>query len=181
MPYSPEFTGRIEGWVVNFLTKNYWRVSRSTPRSDVMQEAYVVFLRVKRKYPNVDAPYFMSLFKTAWTNHFTDMANADTEQRMFTEMPRSRSEDGDYELEPMGDVDNDGQLATMLRQAPAEVTQVLTLLLNAPQELLDVALSSWNGADKRCKAGGSKRICQMLGLPETLDVMKQVDDYFRRS
>lgn len=180
MSYLPEFKGPIEGWVVNHATKNYWKVSRTLERADLMQEAYIVFMRCAGKYSDMDTPqHFMALYKTAWTRHFTDMANADTESRFITEMPRSRYDDNEVEVETVGDRDNDGALAVMLRQAPAEVKMVLNLFLSAPQEILDMALGTWNGADKRCKAGGSKKICQMLGLPPELDVIKITEEYFK--
>lgn len=181
--YLAEFKGPIEGYVVNHLKKNYWRVARLHERDDVMQEAFLVFLRVKVKYPELETPqHFMALFKTAWGNHFTDMANDDTQSRVLVDAPRVAFDDGEsVEYDMPGDCDNDGLLAVMLAEAPKEVSMVLNLFLNAPQELLDVALGSWRGADRRCKAGGSKRINKMLGLPPDLDVMQLVNDYLRRT
>lgn len=180
MSYVPEFKGPVEGWVVNHLKTNYWRVARTMAREDVLQEAYVVFLRCRRKYPVIDtAQHFMALYKTAWTRQFTDFANEDTASRCVTEMPRVRVDDELVEIDPVGDVESDGYLAVLLREAPREVSMVLNLFLSAPQEILDVALASWNGKDRRCKAGGSKRINQMLGLPTDLDVLKMTEDYIK--
>jgi len=179
--YKPEFTGPIEGWVVNFLTKHYWRVERSMDRDDAMQEAREVFLRISNHYAGkIETPqHFMSLFKTSWTNHFTDLANADTLRRCEISLTPGPEDDGDVRDLP-GVSDNDGALATLLRQAPDEVKMVLNLFLNAPQEILDMALGSWNGRDRRCRTGGSKKICQLLGLPEHLDVMQMTLDHFER-
>lgn len=180
--YSPEFKGPIEGWVVNHMTKNYWKVAATQERADVMQEAYLVFLKVRKHYPSIEAPqHFMALFKRSWSNHFTDLANEDTARRVEVEHARTYYEDGGgTEVEYQGDLDNDGTLAILLREAPTEVTMVLNLFLSAPQELLELALSSWKGGDRRCRAGGSKKICQMLGLPQDQDVMQEVEDYFKR-
>lgn len=180
MSYSPEYQGPIAGYVINHMKKNYWKVAATMPREDLLQEAYVVFLRCKRKYSHLEAPqHFMALFKTAWCHQFLDFANEDTASRCLVEMPRMRfSEGDDVEFEPQGDGDNDGALAIALDQAPSEVKAVLQLFLNAPAELLEIATASWKGNDKRCKAGGSKRINQLLGLPEELDVMQMTRDYF---
>jgi hypothetical protein len=162
------------------MTRNYWRVAASMPREDLLQEAYVVFLRCKKKYPRLDTPqHFMALFKTSWNNKFNDLANADTLARSMVELPRFRwNEDGDtMELELPGDMDNEGAFSIFLNEAPAEVKAVLSLFLSAPTELLELALGSWKGSDKRCVAGGSKRINKLLGLPEDLDVMKMTHDY----
>jgi hypothetical protein len=181
MSYQPEFKGPIEGWVVNHMTKNYWRVAKTMPREDLLQEAYVVFLRCKRNYANkgvVTTPqHFMALFKTAWTNEFTSLSVADTNSR-FIVADTTDYGDGAVTLDSMGETDNDGSLAIMVRQAPREVLMVLNLFLSAPQELIDLALGSWNINDRRGKAGSSKRVCQMLGLPEDLDVLKMTEEYF---
>jgi hypothetical protein len=179
--YKPEWKGPMEGWVVNFLKTQMWRVAGTMEHADVMQEAYLVFLRCKKAYPKLDtARHFMALYKTAWQRQFTDFANADTASRVITEMPRIRIDDDFVEYEPMGEADNEGYLAILLSEAPREVLMVMNLFLSAPQELIEIALSSWNGSDKRCKAGGSKRINQMLGLPPDLDVIKMTEDYIRQ-
>lgn len=178
MSYIPQFTGPIEGWAVNYSKFNLWRVAASMEWEDLMQEAYVVFLRCANKYPELDTPqHFMSLFQRAWINTFTDFAHDDSKLRMTA--PSIFDADDDNLPEPMGEVTNDGDLAIMIRQAPREVMMVLNLFLNAPTELVEVALAGWQGRDRRCKAGGSKKICQMLGLPQDLDVMKMVEDYFQ--
>lgn len=178
--YSPIFEGPVEGFVMNFLAKNYWRVERTMTREDVKQEAYEIFLRVTRKYPSLETPqHFMALFKSAWFNHFTDRANEDTRSRIMVQPAIYVDESGaEVIFENTGDTDNDGALAIMLRQAPREISMVLNLFLNAPQEFLEVALAGWQGRDRRCKAGGSRKICQMLGIPEDRDVLKAVEEYF---
>jgi len=176
MVYVPVFAGPLEGWTVNYCRQHYWRVKRSLPWEDLMQEAQLVFLRCKAKYWYVEEPkHFMALFKTAWTHQFTSFSVADSDGRFIT----SGAEDDEQAPDGVGELTNDGELAVMLRQAPREVLMVLNLLLSAPTEIMDIALSSWNGQDARCKTGGSERICKMLGLPANLDVMQMVVDYFR--
>lgn len=184
MHFSPTFKGPIEGFVANFARKHGWRVSRAHDHDDIMQEAYLIFDRVVKKYPDVETPqHFMSLFQRAWFNQFTDMANEDTRSRIMVQVTEFESEEGStVTFEAMGETEHDGYLSALLRQAPREISMVLNLFLNAPQEMLDVALGSWRGSrDKRCKAGGSKRICQMLGLDPTTDIMKEVEEYFQRN
>lgn len=179
--FTPEFKGPIEGYVVNFMNKNYFKVARTLERSDVMQEAYVVFMRVASTYPEVEAPqHFMALFKTSWYNHFTNLANADTASRIMVQpVSYTTDEGGEIATDYAGDLDNDGYLSVMVSQAPSEVTQVLNLFLSAPQELLDLALGAWKGRDRRCRTGGSKRICQMLGITPERDVLKIIEEYFK--
>jgi hypothetical protein len=133
--YSPNFEGPIEGWVVNGMKANYFRVENTHSREEYLQEAYLVFLRVKRKYEGkVEEPkHFMSLFKRAWTNELNDLATKATNARMLVAMPMLRSDDGDeLEYEPMGELDNEGFLAVLVRQAPREVSMVLNLFCECP-------------------------------------------------
>lgn len=182
MPFSPAFKGPVEGYIANFAAKHGWRVSRLYQRDDIMQEAYLIFDRVVKAYPKVETPqHFMALFKRAWFNHFTDLSNEDTRSRVLVQHTEFEVDDGEaIAVDYVGDLDGDGYLATMLRQAPREISMVLNLFLNAPQEMLDIALGSWaGGRDRRCTAGGSKRICQMLGLDTSKDVMRAVEEYFQ--
>jgi DNA-directed RNA polymerase specialized sigma24 family protein len=179
--HTPVYDGPIAGYVVNFIRKNQWRTARTHEFDDLKQEAYIVFMRVAEKYPDMDTPqHFMALFKMAWTNHFTDLANKHTNQSFQVQMPVYRGEDGEeaMEMDMAGDLNNDGELAVLLNEAPSEVVAVLNLFLSAPQEILDMALASWRGRDKRCKTGGSSKICRLLGLPQDCDVMQKVHDYF---
>lgn len=177
----PRFNGPIEGYVVNQLRSNFWRVERSMEREDVLQEAYIVFLRVQAKYPDVEmGPHFMALFKIAWHNQFTEFTNEDTKLRALVAMPTHRGEDGDdgAEVEQLGSLDMDGALGVAIEQAPSEVKAVLNLFLNAPTEILETALRGWNGRNKKERTGGSKRICQLLGLDPNLDVLAMTEAYF---
>lgn len=180
MSYKPEFKGPIEGWVVNYSRKIHWRIQRTVPWEDMMQEAALVFLKCRGAYPDLDTPqHFMALFKTAWTRRFCDLAAADTADRVLVSENRTSMDDEEYTPDSVGELDTDGELAVKLRQAPSEVLSVLHLFLSAPQELLDVALAGWRGRDARCKSGGSAQVCRLLGLPEELDVLQMVEDHFR--
>ncbi len=175
--FEPIWKGEHEGYATNYMARQHWRIKSTVPWDDAMQEAAFVFMRCKRKYTEVTEPqHFMALFKTALANHVTDLANANTEHRENMAM----AEDESVALVVTGDMDNDGMLATLIRQAPREVQMVLSLFLNAPQELLDVALAGWRGKDRRMRSGGSKRVNQMLGLPEDRNTMQEVEDYFTR-
>jgi hypothetical protein len=176
MTFAPLFPGPIEGWTVNFIRKQLWKVEASMEFADLMQEAYMVFLRVQQRYPDVETPqHFMALYKTSWFHHFTNLTLADSRQREV--MPVSYSSLEGHGAELLGSSDNDGYLRTLIRQAPREVALVFSLFLNAPSELVETALSSWQGRDLRRKDGGSRKICQLLGLPLDLDVMKMVEEY----
>ncbi len=181
MSHLPEFKGAIEGYVVNFLKKNHWRISNTHDREEAIQEAYIVFLRTAARYPLVETPqHFMALFKTSWANEFTDLAAKATYARQL--VSEHLFEDGGGEevwwtRAVIGDTDNDGTLGVMLRQAPREVVMVLNLFLNAPQELLELALSTWR-KNGRYKADGDKAVAKMLGLPPDSTPVTDTQRYF---
>ena len=63
--------------------------------------------------------------------------------------------------------------------AVSVATIVLSLFLNAPSELLELATQSWRAKGRR-KAEGNSMINQCLGLPEGSDPIGAVEDYFLR-
>jgi hypothetical protein len=176
--YIPVFEGEIEGWTANHLRENLWRVARTKDRDDCMQEAQIVFLRCARMYPDVNARHFMALYKTAWTNAFHRFSRNDTRLREAEALSDGR----ECNMEAMGETCNEGELRVMLRQAPREVRMVLNLLLRAPQELADIALSGFTANDGRARNGVSKaasaRINAMLGLPPESNTLERVREYF---
>lgn len=179
--YQPIFAGPIEGWMINYNSKHFWRVARSMDWEDLSQEGYLVFMRCSARYPVLDTPqHFMSLFKRAWVNHFTDLSNRDTDLRHEVS-DHIELDDGEIIREPIGETGHNGDLLIMIKQAPDEVRMVVNLFLNAPAELLESALSSWSGEDRRRKDGGSAMISKLLGLPKDRDVIAAVREYFTAS
>jgi hypothetical protein len=179
MSYQPVFKGPIEGFVMNQLKSDYWRVAATLSWLEAMQEAHVVFLRCCKRFPADEArdtpQAFMALFKTAWRNQFNDLSNYDSKHRVCVHMP-VRDETGE-EVEFLGVVDNDGMLAIMIEQAPSEVRMVLSVMVNAPAELLELAFKAWTSSGKR-RAGSSKHLAAMLGLDPGVDAIRLVEDYF---
>lgn len=169
--YSPVFKGPIEGYVVNHLRKNLWKLAGTHDHCDAMQEAYLVFMRVSDRYPQMDTPqHFMALFKTAWERHFIDLSHKATKSRNiqgWTDLGHDNPPDS------IGELENSGYLLTLLRQAPAEVLLVLNLCLNAPQELLELAARAWEAKGSK----GEVLLCRMLGLPEDSAPIQTTKEY----
>lgn len=173
MSVSHEMPAHLRGYVVNQMATNYWRVESSLSRAEVIQEAYCVYLKVAQRYPDVEPKHLTALFKTAWSNHFTDLTKKDSHHRQAVSLNAESGADFDI----LGDAENLGYLRTMVRQAPSEVRQVLALLLNAPQELVEMALEGWSRGGRR-RADSNARVAAWLGLPASSKPLDAVREYF---
>lgn len=180
--YRPVWSGPFKAYTEKYLHKNLWRVSRTCDFDDAMQEARIVFLDCSRRYAHVDNPaWFMSLYKRSLAGRLADLSTADTRYRSTSGalMCDVLAEDAEHDIEAVGELANEGELMTALRQAPAEVQTVLSFLLNAPSEILELVTATWRAEE--CKTGetyASVRLCRMLGLPERTDLLTQVRAYF---
>lgn len=80
--FIPLWEGAIEGWVVNFITKNVWRTKPAYDWCDLYQESYLCYDRCVHMYPEVvEAPHFMRLVQVTTLNRITDLANKRTKRR----------------------------------------------------------------------------------------------------
>jgi len=175
--YYPTWTAAFEGYAANFIRKNHWKIERTHDRDDAWQEVHFVFYDCVRRYADrcENAAHFMSLFKLMLSTHFVDLAAVSTKVR--TEISASDDGEGDvsdYTAASVGELRNAGEALTLLRQAPREVRTVLALFLNAPPELLQMALDSARGSSHRAT------INRCLGLPADFDCVSVVTDYFTK-
>ena len=77
IPYTPRWQGPIQGHAVNSIRKFYPSLCAEHEFEDLLQEAYIVFLRVKVKYPQVDDPrWFMRLFSRSLYRELIDLKTA---------------------------------------------------------------------------------------------------------
>jgi hypothetical protein len=161
------FEGPIQGYVANYLHRHLWKVEDSMDWDDCMVEAWIVYDRCAKRYPEVEARHFMALFKTAWTRRFTDLARETTKHRATTYDPTTDQR--------AADTDNAGYVCTLVRQAPADVRMVLSLLVNAPSEVLELLSATW--ASKG--AGAANRlVCRWLALTDNARPLDRTREYF---
>ena len=178
--FVPKFEGPIEGYVVNYMKLNFWRIQTVFTMDELMQEARITFLYLKSKYPNIDTPeWFMAVFKTAFKRKIDTWSVRDAKRRK-PETCFSDAFDGDSEIESLvvGVDHNYGFLAVMIEEAPEEVLSVLSLMLNCPRELFDLMIDMWRSKGKK-KEHGNEFLCEVLGYDsEKVDLVKAVKEYF---
>lgn len=164
--FQPEWSGSVEGWVVNYINAHLWRVRPQFEFDDLFQEAYVCFAVCCERYPAViDPPHFMALFKRTFTNRVVDMSNRRTKDKAF-------SYDENSELGPPP---NSGDLlerqqrlcpemmaaeADMLvADAPSPIQELVATIQSAPEELLGFLRGETTGLretmeDRLARLGG---------------------------
>jgi len=180
--FIPSFKGPIEGYVVNFLARNLWRISSTHEMEDALSEAYIMFMRCVAQYPMVtEAKHFMALFKTAWSNEFNDLSRKASTAKIaqsFTAMARV-DEDGEevnFSADTVGSLENDAVMILAVKQAPADVKQVLNLFCNTPTPVLEAASRAWKKAGKNNPLG-ERHVEQMLGLKPGTAPLEKVRRY----
>lgn len=171
--YTPVFKGPIEGYVVNHLRANYWRVSALLEYEDVLQEAWVVFLSLVRRYSEIDTPqHFMSLFKTSWRNHFNDLATATTRSRSIPVYQYEDGEDQDFIGQIVGDLNTMGVLPVLVNEAPPLVRTVISFLVS------DNCGDASSFIETRSEKRSNALLCRLLGFPPNTNVINEVKQYF---
>ena len=150
---------------------------------DLYQDAYVLFLELKIKYAGrIDCDsWFMSLFKRSFCNRITDKANEATDYRRqvcLTDMECEEDPRLDFLDTIASDCVNEGYWECKFEEAPEEVRQILTLILRAPKEFLDVLSASWRMRGKR-KVDGNMYLCALLGHDsKKVNLVENFKNYF---
>lgn len=179
------FEGKIAGYVTNHL--EMWKYEPLYSRDDMMQEATVVWLKCAQEYPHVVSKHFMALFKTAWYRRCVDMAYDASECRKqigitFGNTYGDEDETIALAAEPIGEDENAGYMRTLVRQiteqAPEEVLSVISLMLNAPAELLELAS---NALGRRNKNNTNMMVARCLGMPDDSKPVDEAKKYVRNA
>jgi hypothetical protein len=182
--YRQRFKGSVEGFVVNFVAKNIWRVSKLVDREELMQDARTLFYECYDRYillGNVDNPaWFMSLYKTSFINHFNAISNKVSKLKLVNNFSELSTDEKEFSLEENSyDVDyNLGELMVKIIEAPPQIKEVLSALLDTPLEEMLLIEKNWKEKGKR-KLDGNDFICTLIGIdPTENDMVKEVKDYF---
>lgn len=168
-----QFEGAIKGYLLNQIHAHLWKFKSIMTEEDAYVEGWLLFSKCADMYPDVDPPHFMALYKTTISRRMIDWAREATDSRALS---LTSTETGE-QLESVGDLENDGYFHILLQQAPQEVKSVLTLFINAPTELLQLAMDSWKSAG-HVETGGNRQVAQWLGLPAGSRPLDAVRDYF---
>jgi hypothetical protein len=170
-----DWTGPIEGYSKNYISRQLYKLEPlGYEFCDLINEAYLVYDKCKRKYGDTDSPkHFMALFKTALNRHFFDLWYPRREE------PFKRLEVENIEsISPFGDIEEEGIFQILLGEAPREIKEVLSHIFNAPDEVLDL-IGFHDRRRGRSLVSCNKKLCALLGYDhKKTNLMVLVKTYF---
>ena len=71
---ASQWKGGIVGYAVNYLARNAWRVRGEMELDDMLQSAYLLFVKLQCRYPDASPQEFMGLWKASLRNWLNNMA-----------------------------------------------------------------------------------------------------------
>lgn len=163
--WSPTWDDSLRGWAAKFIRKNVWRCDRVNEFDDLMQDAYLCFVKVAERYPRVVEPrHFMSLFQTTLRNYMHDHSR-------YTQAKRGAIEETALDVSElcsnrMGEVTNHGYLHALLAEAPEELQMALILLATDPEAV--------RVSPPHTRENLNMRLRRVLGVGEGFDFAGQL-------
>lgn len=132
--WEPVWEGSVKGWAIKFNRRNRWRLDSINGDADLLQEAFIVFLKICRKYPRVmDPAHFMALYKRAMENQMHDRSKHTSKYRNFN-IPLDCDALSICGAR-IGELTNGGYARALVEQAPEELKLALALIANHPEKL----------------------------------------------
>ena len=161
LAWSPVWDDVPKKWAIKFIRHNQWRCDRIYGFDDLLQEAYLVFLKITEKYPRVNNPQnFMGLYKMALANWFHDRA---------AYMKRKNTIHADLSVDPtelltsVCEWHTDG-IRLLLDEAPHELKLALALIVDHPEAIRSLP------DRKKPRENLNMKLRRILGLSETFDL-----------
>lgn len=161
--WEPVWEGVVKNWAASFIKKQQWRCDRIHEFDDLLQDCYLIFLKLVERYPRVIEPHhFMALFKTSVRNSFHDKSSYKQRKGQYhLELPADVS---DSCVEQIGEATNAGYLMALLGEAPEELRLALALLVNDPSSLIG------QGSHRMTRENLNMKLRRILGLESTFDL-----------
>ncbi len=157
LKWCPQWEGPIRAWAIKFINKNKWRCDSINDFDDLLQDAYLIFIKISDTYPRViEQPHFMSLFKRAMHNQMHDRAR----YMQLKHVLHQETASDVSEFYDEGEETHYGYVSALLEEAPEELREALELLVKNPEKLRETDLSlpreNLNGKLRRILGFGSK-------------------------
>lgn len=126
----------VRGYIVKTAYKQFWKVSTWYEMEDLIQDGYLCYVKCKAgfrpadKSPAEEQRRFMGFFQMAYQNHITDLANSRSSTPEVAVASLSTDQaDGIEAWAAHASELSDASVAVLLAQAPAEIMEILKLIL----------------------------------------------------
>lgn len=170
--FSPSWKGSIEGWARKFVYANQWRCDPTLEPADLMQDAYLTYVKVVEYYPTVRTPqHFMSLFQRALENDFHNHAR---QKRLRHQTILDVEAD-------LPDHANWGYVAAALAEAPEELKLALAIFADRDKcaELArEQPRSRFSRKTLRIRENLNAKLTRLAGLDRDVDVVTALREMF---
>lgn len=183
------------GWLIVVAADNFWRVASWYELSDLIQDGYVVWARVVKRY-EVDAGrvrsrgHLMRLFKTAYLNHIHDLSKRRTRgiaewlasDVLVRHAHVSRAsayfgqDIGDDVWDALGCSCDAAELAGFIAEAPETIRRVLLGLIASEGRALR---SLYRVAADGTRDTLNGRLCRIAGIDEEVDLIGALRAYLK--
>ncbi len=101
MPHDPQWTDEVLGYATKYLARHAWRVKPQMELDDMLQEAYILFMRLVERYDFATPSHFMAMWKRClhnevnnWAGRRTKMRHEYVSDKMLNDLP-DRGSDND--------------------------------------------------------------------------------------
>jgi DNA-directed RNA polymerase specialized sigma24 family protein len=164
MSYEAEWTNEVVGYAANYFRKHEWRIKPMMEVDDMMQEAYLIFLRLLDRYEYDSPQHFMAIWKLALRNAVHWWSGRRT-RRHEVAIP------DDFDM-----VGKDVDASIRLERRMAQVSGPMRNLLDGLRG---------RGRRPRRKGPGGRRLttneylCRYAGVPDEVPMRKMLDDFLK--
>lgn len=161
-----------KNWLFKYARKQYWRVAAWVDFDDLIQDGYVEYCEVLKRYPQaVEPSHKMRLFQLCFRSRIEDLVRANTKQ-----VDDARSDIVEVYDSPAMIVPDMSNLQALLIKAPKEIKAALALMLDekAREELVKPFAKYENGRRETL----NDRFTRLLGIDNKTDIVGSMRSYF---
>ena len=163
LSFEPSFEGAVVGYAKNYLAKHVWRVQPLYELDDLLQEAFLLFVKLQDRYTFKSNKHFMGMWKRCLHNWFVNLALHRT----------TRREESLVEDTPCSNVGKANDWYQHVSEAPEPV-----------KRLID-AVESRKRRPRRSKRTGNrettnKYLCRIAGVKSTIPLRTMFEKWLGR-
>lgn len=124
--FTPRWPGPIQGHAINLVKRWFPALCSEYEFEDLLQEAYIVYMKCKQAYPHIDNPaWFMAMFSRSLHNKLINLA-ARSGRYISTE-------DMSPDDEPATNTD-EGFLRMVLQELPDEIKDLIRTVTDGTEQ-----------------------------------------------